>query len=389
MINLLSRYFIKDSTDYSNALVRSSYGILCGIVGVILNILLFSAKLFAGIISGSVAVIADAFNNLSDAGSSVITLIGFRLSAAKPDKDHPFGHGRIEYISGLIVSMIIFLMGFELLKTTFDKILHPQDIRLEKAAFIILIISVFVKLYIAFYNRSIGKKIDSPAMLATSFDGLSDAVSTVAVIVSMIITHFTGFKIDGICGFAVALFILYAGFNAAKETINPLLGQPPSKDFVDQIHSIVMSYPQILGIHDLIVHDYGPGRIMISLHAEVDENANLLETHDVIDNIEKFLCDRLECNAVIHMDPIALDDDETNYLKENMCNFLENSIGNDLSIHDFRIVKGNTHTNIIFDIMVPYDFPLKDEEIKNKVYEYLDGFEKRYFAVITIDRSYI
>lgn len=389
MISILSKYFIKNNTDYSNVKVRSAYGMLCGIVGIFLNILLFASKLFAGIISGSVAVIADAFNNLSDAGSSVITLIGFRLSGAKPDKDHPFGHGRIEYISGLIVSMIIFLMGFELLKTTFDKILHPEDIKLEILTFVILIISVFVKLYIAYYNRNIGKKIDSPAMLATSFDGLSDSISTVAVIISMIVTHFTGFKIDGVCGFAVALFILYAGFNAAKETINPLLGQPPSKAFVDQIHSLVMSYPQILGIHDLVVHDYGPGRIMISLHAEVDENANLLETHDIIDNIEKYLCDKLDCNAVIHMDPIAVNDEETNYLKEKMCDFISTSVSCDLSLHDFRIVKGNTHTNIIFDIMVPCDFPLKDDEIKNEIYKYLETFEKRYFAVITIDRSYI
>ncbi len=389
MISILSKFFIKNNKDYSNPAVRSAYGTLCGMCGIFFNVALFVMKLLVGFFTGSVAVTADAFNNLSDAGSSVITLIGFRLASQKPDEDHPFGHGRFEYISGLVVSMIILLMGFELVKSSFDKILHPADVQINTVSMIILIISVAVKLYMAIYNRSIGKKINSSAMCATAVDSISDTLATTVVMISMLISHFYGIKIDGYCGLAVALFIIYAGINAAKETINPLLGQPPSREFVDEIHTIVMSYPEIKGIHDLIVHDYGPGRVMVSLHAEVSESANLLETHDIIDNIEKYLSEKLECSAVIHMDPIAENDAETTEMKETVAKFVTGSFGEDVTIHDFRMVRGNTHTNIIFDIVVPYNCKLSDSEIKEKVRIYLESFEKRYFAVITIDRPYI
>lgn len=389
MISILSKFLIKNNKDYSSPAVRSAYGTLCGICGIFFNVALFVMKLLVGFFTGSVAVTADAFNNLSDAGSSVITLIGFRLASQKPDEDHPFGHGRFEYISGLVVSMIILLMGFELAKSSFDKILHPSDVQISTASIIILIVSVAVKLYMAVYNRSIGKKINSSAMCATSVDSISDSLATTVVMISMLVSHFYGIKIDGYCGLAVAMFILYAGINAAKETINPLLGQPPSREFVEEIHTTVMSYPEIKGIHDLIVHDYGPGRVMVSLHAEVSESANLLETHDVIDNIEKYLSEKLECSAVIHMDPIADNDEETKEMKETVAKFVTDTFGEEVTIHDFRTVRGNTHTNIIFDIVVPYNCKLSDSEIKEKVRTYLESFEKRYFAVITIDRPYI
>lgn len=387
MISLLSRIFIKNN-NYSDPAVRASYGILCGIVGIMLNVLLFAFKLVAGSISGSVAITADAFNNLSDAGSSFVTLIGFKLASQEPDKEHPFGHGRIEYVAGLIVSFIIMLMGFELVKSSFEKILHPENVSLNPLTLVILSLSVAVKLYMAFYNKNIGEKINSSAMKATFHDCLSDSVATFAVLVSIFVMHFFDLKIDGYCGVLVALFIFRAGIFSAMETINPLLGQPPSQEFVKTIHNLVMSHPEILGIHDMIVHDYGPGRVMVSLHAEVDEKADLLKTHDVIDNIEKNLCEKCGCTAVIHMDPIAREDEETNAMRDAMASFIKDTFGENVSIHDFRMVKGETHTNIIFDVVIPYGTKISEQEIREKVRDYLDSFEKRYFAVITVDRSY-
>ncbi|MGN1122183.1 MAG: cation diffusion facilitator family transporter [Eubacteriales bacterium] len=390
MISILSKFFIKNHHDYSDAAVRGAYGVLCGVTGIVLNVILFAFKLFAGLVSGSVAVTADAFNNLSDAGSSVITLIGFRLAAQKPDRDHPFGHGRYEYISGLIVALIIMLMGIELAKESFDKILHPQAVELSAVTFLVLAVSVAVKLYMSLYNRAIGKKINSPAMKATAADSISDVVSTTVVMLAMAVTYFTNWQIDGYCGLAVALFILYAGFGAARDTINPLLGQPPTKEFVEEIRNIVMSYPQVKGIHDLVVHDYGPGRIMVSLHAEVDESANLLETHDVIDNIEKYITEKMGCSAVIHMDPIAVEDGAVVDLKKKLTAFVKSSLAPEASLHDFRIVRGTSHTNVIFDILMPYESALSDEQIRKAIRDYLDTLDNaRYFAVITVDRSYV
>lgn len=388
MISLLSKIFIKNG-DPTSPQARSAYGVLCGIVGIVLNFILFAVKLLAGTLSGSVAITADACNNLSDAGSSVVTLLGFKLASQKPDKDHPFGHGRFEYISGLIVAFLIIYMGFGLAQSSFEKILHPEKIDAGVLSIAILVLSVIVKLYMFVYNRSIGKKINSSAMCAAASDSLSDMTATTVIIISMLIARFTGFNIDGWCGFAVSVFIVIAGIKAAKETISPLLGEPPSDEFVEEIRSRVMSYPEVLGIHDLIVHDYGPGRVMVSLHAEVSEDADLLATHDVIDNIEKNLSEHLECSAVIHMDPIASHDGETLTMKENLVDFLSGEFDGKLTLHDFRMVKGTTHTNVIFDVVVPFDVSVTDDEVKSKINGYLSTLEKQYFAVITIDRSYI
>lgn len=388
MFGLLSKIFIKNRDDLENPAVRRAYGILSGALGIVLNILLFVGKLMAGLISGSVAIVADALNNLSDAGSSVITLIGFRIAGQKPDKGHPFGHGRIEYISGLIVSMLIILMGFELGKSSVEKIISPSGTEFSPVAAIILAVSVLVKLYMCYYNGRVGKKISSPAMKATATDSLSDCISTTVVLICMFITKFTGFDLDGICGAAVALFIFISGLRAAKDTIDPLLGVPPTEEFVDEIGETVMSHKGILGFHDLIVHDYGPGRRMISLHAEVPADEDLLKTHDTIDNIEKELSEKLGCDAVIHMDPIETDDKITMEAREKIAELVK-IIDERVTIHDFRMVTGPTHTNVIFDIVVPYDVKRTEEEIRRDVERMVKTLDENYYAVVCVDKSFV
>lgn len=388
MIKLLSKLLIKNSDDYSDPTVRRRYGILCGSVGVALNLLLSLGKFIAGLSVNSIAIIADAANNLSDAGSSVITMAGFKLAGQKPDPAHPFGHGRIEYISGLIVSMAILLMGFELLKTSVEKIFSPEETVFSIAAVVILCASIAVKLYIFFYNKKIAARINSSAMAATATDSISDCLATAATLLSIILSAATGINLDGYCGVIVALFILFAGFKAAKDTVNPLLGQKPDPEFVKQIEETVLSHEEVVGIHDLVVHDYGPGRIMISLHAEVSDKENILKIHDVIDNIEKELQKKLECHAVIHMDPISTDDENTLKLKKEI-NEIVKKENPEFSIHDFRVVAGDTHTNIIFDLLIPYGIRDDEETIKKKIDEEVKKLNKNYFTVIEIDKNFV
>ncbi len=388
MIKLLSKLLIKNSDDYSDPTVRRRYGILCGSVGVALNLLLSLGKFIAGLSVNSIAIIADAANNLSDAGSSVITMAGFKLAGQKPDPAHPFGHGRIEYISGLIVSMAILLMGFELLKTSVEKIFSPEETVFSIAAVVILCASIAVKLYIFFYNKKIAARINSSAMAATATDSISDCLATAATLLSIILSAATGINLDGYCGVIVALFILFAGFKAAKDTVNPLLGQKPDPEFVKQIEETVLSHEEVVGIHDLVVHDYGPGRIMISLHAEVSDKENILKIHDVIDNIEKELQKKLECHAVIHMDPISTDDENTLKLKKEI-NEIVKKENPEFSIHDFRVVAGDTHTNIIFDLLIPYGIRDDEETIKKKIDEKVKKLNKNYFTVIEIDKNFV
>ncbi len=387
MVVLLSRLFIKNRENTSNPQVRQSYGILCGIVGIAFNILLFAGKFLAGTLSHSIAITADAFNNLSDAGSSVITLIGFKMAGQKPDPDHPFGHGRIEYISGLLVSIIILLMAFELVKSSVLKIIHPMELSYSPLILIILLISILVKCYMSYYNRKIGTMIDSAAMKATAMDSLSDSLATTVVLIATLIAHITGVAIDGYCGVLVGLFIFYAGFNAAKDTISPLLGQAPDPAFVKQINDTVMAYEGVIGIHDLIVHNYGPGRVLISLHAEVPADGDILTLHDMIDLIEHELRDTLHCSAVIHMDPVCTKDEETIHLKAEVKSYLAD-LDPALTLHDFRIVKGPTHTNIIFDVVVPYRFKMSDNEVIEDITERIREKNPNYFAVIEVDKEY-
>lgn len=388
MISLLAKWFIKDRDHVTDPAVRRAYGSLCGFVGIGLNILLFLGKFFAGTISGSIAVTADAFNNLSDAGSSVVTLLGFRLAGKKPDPEHPFGHGRIEYISGLVVSALILLMGVELAKSSFEKILHPEAVDFSLLAIVILAVSVAVKLYMSLYNAAVGKKINSAAMAATAADSRSDAISTAAVLLAMLVGKWTNLMIDGYVGMLVAILIIIAGIKAAKETVEPLLGQAPDGDFVADIERIVMSYEPICGIHDLVVHDYGPGRVMISLHAEVPAHGDILALHDVIDNAEQALRTELGCEATIHMDPIVTDDGITGELRQKVA-ALVRTIDERITIHDFRMVPGNTHTNLIFDAVVPYDKTLSKPEVEEKIKQMVRDMEGDYFAVVLVENSYV
>lgn len=388
MIHLLVKQFIPNYEETASPAVRRAYGVLCGCVGIALNLLLFAGKLLAGILSNSIAVTADAVNNLSDAGSSVVTLLGFKLAAQAPDQDHPFGHGRLEYISGLVVSMIILLMGVELGKTSVEKIFRPEEVEFSPVVAVILCVSILVKLYMVFYNRNIGKKINSAAMAATAADSLSDCLATSAVLLGTLAGHFWGVKIDGWCGAAVAIFILWSGFGAAKETINPLLGQPPSAEFVEQIRTLVRSHPEIIGIHDLIVHDYGPGRRILSLHAEVPASGNILELHDVVDALERQLNEELGCLATIHMDPVVTDDGLTSEARERVAAVVK-VIDPGISIHDFRMVPGPTHTKVLFDAEVPYQCPLTDQEIKRRILSAVTALDEKWSAVVEVEKSYV
>lgn len=387
MVELLAKIFIKNKQDTESSAVRGAYGKLCGALGIILNIMLFGVKLFAGVISGAISVMSDAFNNLTDAGSSLITLLGFRLSEQKADKDHPFGHGRFEYISGFIVSMLIILVGFELGKSSIEKIITPEPTEFSYLTVIILALAILVKAYMAFYNFRIGKRIGSAAMRATATDCLSDCIATGVVLGCLIVSEAFSFNIDAYCGLAVSGFILFSGMRAAKETIDPLLGGAPSQEYIEKITKIVYSYDGIEGIHDLIVHDYGPGRTMISLHAEVSSDADMLETHDMIDNIEKELCAALNCDAVIHMDPIVTNDAVVLEVKEKVSS-LVTCIDKRITIHDFRMVTGPTHTNVIFDVVVPFDFDKGEKEIKENIETIVKSIDKNYFSVVNIDKSY-
>ena len=389
MLKLLTKIFIKDSENVTDSKVRSAYGTLCGCYGIFLNIVLFAGKLFAGTISGSVAITADAFNNLSDAGSSVITLLGFALSNRKPDPDHPFGHGRVEYLTGLIISALIILMGFELGKSSIEKIISPEPISVGVLPAIILVASILIKFYMSMYNRAIGKKINSSAMQATATDSLSDSISTAVVLLSMIITWIFKINIDGFAGLAVAIFICIAGISAAKETLSPLLGQAPDPELVSGIESTVMAHDEIKGIHDLIVHDYGPGRLFASLHAEVDGHSNFFDAHDVIDRIEYEIRQKYSCLTTIHLDPIESDNEEVSALRKQIGNEIKNAMDSSITIHDFRVVPGPTHTNVIFDAVLPADYRLKDSEAASLIKKLVLENHPNHIAVVNIDRAYV
>ncbi|EDS72080.1 cation diffusion facilitator family transporter [Anaerofustis stercorihominis] len=389
MVNLLAKKFIKNYNEVDNENVRSAYGILCSLLGILFNVFLFGIKYFAGILSGSIAIMADAFNNLSDAGSSLITLIGFKFAGMEPDNEHPFGHGRIEYIAGFIVSVLIILMGVELFKSSVIKIFNPEAIDTSLISIVILIISILVKLYMSLYNSNIGKKINSSAMKATATDSKSDCIATTVVLISMLILKLTGLNIDGYSGVLVACFILYAGYDAAKETLSPLLGQLPDNSLVQNIEQIVMNYDEIVGIHDLVVHDYGPGRLMISLHAEVPGSGDIFVLHDAIDRAEMELSKKLHCEAVIHLDPIDTDDEETMRMKDLVSKKIKEELDEIISIHDFRMVKGPSHTNVIFDAVIPPKYKMSEKEVEDKIKELVSRNFKNHFAVVKVESTYI
>lgn len=388
MISLLAKWLIPNRDKVENSEVRRAWGSLCGFMGIALNLLLFAGKLAAGALSGSIAVTADAFNNLSDAGSSVVTLLGFRLAGKKPDADHPFGHGRMEYVSGLAVAGLILLMGAELAKSSVEKILRPESVSFSWLAAAILLVSIGVKVYMYLYNKAVGKKIRSAAMAATASDSLSDTAATAAVLLAMLVGHWSGVQLDGWTGLLVALFILWSAVQAARDTISPLLGQSPDPLLVKEIEELVMAHDAVVGVHDLVVHDYGPGRRIISLHAEVPADGQVLALHDVIDNIEAELSRKLHCEAVIHMDPVVVGDPQVDALHEKVA-ALVRTIDPRITIHDFRIVPGATHTNLIFDAVIPFDEQLTRPQVAAQICQLVQGLDGRYRAVVKIENSYV
>ncbi|MCQ2578733.1 MAG: cation diffusion facilitator family transporter [Treponema sp.] len=387
MINFLAKHLIKDYKNYADTTVRGKYGILCSSFGIFLNILLFIAKLLGGLLASSVAMMADAFNNLSDAASSFISVLGFKLAGKKPDKDHPFGHGRLEYIAGLIVSFLILLMGFELFTSSIDSIRNPKTVDGGIIPLSIMAAGILVKLYMYLYNHAIGKKISSPTMEAVAKDSLSDMISTFVVILSIVFSHFTSLPVDGIGGLIVAVFIFKTGCESAKDTIDPLLGLPPEKEFVDAIEEEVLKFDGIVGIHDLVVHDYGPGRVMISLHAEVPGNRNIFDLHEVIDMAEFTLNQKFNCLTTIHMDPIDTENKRLAALKE-IAKEEAQKIDPNCSIHDVRMVPGDKQTNLIFDIIRPHSCQFPEAELKEKLSVSIKKRESDVNCVITVDSPF-
>lgn len=388
MIDFFVRRLIQDSENVSDAVVRQEYGMLCGKVGIFCNLILFGAKLLAGILTGAVSIMADAFNNLSDAGSSVVTLVGFKMAGKPADTEHPFGHGRIEYLSGLFVAVAILLMGYELLKSSVSKILHPEMLEFKAISVVILAASILLKLWMAYFNQKMGEKISSEAMKATAADSLSDCISTGAVLAGILVYRFFHINLDGYIGTVVAVIVLLAGYHAAKETIQPLLGSAPDPEIVEKIRELVLSEPMILEIHDMVVHDYGPGRRMVSLHAEVAYNVDILEAHDVIDNVEHRLEEQLHYEATIHMDPVVTDDEELKNARE-MVETLVREENAEWKIHDFRMVRGNTHTNLLFDLVVEASDLCHLKEIEEKMKTKIHEYNPHYYAVIKVEQSYV
>ena len=384
----LVRLFIKDCDNVTDPAVRERYGILSGAVGIVLNLLLSAGKLFAGLMTGSISITADAFNNLSDAGSSVVTLVGFKLAGQKADDGHPFGHGRMEYLAGLLVSLMILLVGVELGRSSIGKILHPEAVDFSLVSTGILAASILVKLWMGQFNRGLGRKIGSAAMAATAADSLSDAVATTAVLAGTLVNRFAHVNIDGWVGLAVAVFILRSGWGAAKDTINPLLGESPDPELVKQLRELVLSHPQVVGMHDLIIHDYGPGRRLCSFHAEVPQDADILDAHDAIDHIEREIKEKFGIETTVHMDPIATADEKVNQLRRQVAD-LARVVEPEMTIHDFRVVRGPTHTNVIFDAVVPHKCRLTDEEVLQRLRRAVSALDPAYQAVIQIDRAYV
>lgn len=388
MSKLLVRLFIKDYQNTKNASVREKYGYLGSVTGIIVNIILALGKYFIGTITHSIAITADAINNFSDSVSCVITLISFKMANMKPDKEHPFGHGRIEYVAALIVGFIVELMGYELIKSSIEKIRNPETVVFSIPAVVVLLLSIAGKLWLAIFNRYLGKQIDSTAMSAVFTDCIGDITATSVTLISLILSLFTKLPIDGYMGIVVSLFILYAGFGILKESIGIILGRPPSKELVDELVGFIMSHDDILGIHDLVIHSYGETRIFASIHTEISADGDLLKIHDVIDTIEKKVMENFGIELVIHMDPIVTNDEkvEKHY---QILNKTIKEIDDALDIHDFRVVEGPTHTNLIFDVVMPHKYRLSADELKSTITDEIRQVNPQYCLVITVDNCYI
>lgn len=387
MTDLLAKWFIKDADHINNPKVHAAYGKMAGLVGVVCNALLFAGKLAAGLLSGSVAVTADAVNNLSDASSSIVTLLGFKLSEKPADKGHPFGHARIEYLSGLLVAIMILLIGVELIRTSMAKIAAPTPVSMQPVTLAVLGVSILVKCWMAFFYRKTGRRIGSETLSAAAADSRNDVISTVVVLASMLIAHFTSLQLDGWMGLAVALFILVSGVGILRDTMSPLLGEAPTEEYSRHIAEKILDYPGVLGVHDLMIHDYGPGRRFASVHVEMSAATDVLISHDTIDDIERDFAKEENLNLVIHYDPVVTDDEEINAMRARVGDIVA-SIGEELSFHDFRMVRGPGHTNLIFDVVRPTDFFLTEEQIKTEIDRRVQQAGHRYYTVITVDTNY-
>lgn len=386
MTELLIRWFVRDPEDTKSAGARLRYGRLAGLAGLCANFLLFVVKLLAGLLTASVAIIADAFNNLSDAGSSVVTLVGFKLSSAPPDKEHPFGHGRMEYLTAMAIAIVIVLAGFELAKSSVGKILHPAAAEFTLVSVVILAAAIGVKLWMAFFYRRIGIRIDSEALKAAMTDSRNDVLCTGLVLIGSVFTMATGVQIDGYVGAAVAVFVMWSGFSVLRKMASPLLGEAPDPAMVEEIKKTVLAHDGVVGVHDLIVHNYGPGRCVISLHAEVPSDADIMSSHDVIDCIEKEIMGKYNAVCCIHMDPIDTRDERVDTLRRYVGGIVKD-IDPRLSFHDFRVVFGTTHTNVIFDLVIPFDYKGKlslNDEVQNRVREKYPDI----YVVATVEHSY-
>ena len=386
MIEFLIRRFVPDWQQVQRTDVRERYGTLAAAVGILSNIFLCIIKGLIGLFSGSIAVTADAVNNLSDAGSSVITLLAFKIAGKPADEEHPYGHARMEYISGMAVSFIIILLGLELMGSSFEKILHPEEVGVSALTYLVLIVSIAVKLWQGMFNRNLGKRISSEALQATAADSLNDVFSTGAVLLSTLVYQFTAIPIDGWVGMLVAIFITVSGVKLIMETGSPLLGQAPDPQMVRELEEKITAYDGVIGIHDLQVHNYGPGRVFATVHAEVPANRDILVSHDIIDNIEREVGHEMNLNLVIHMDPVVTDDERLNQLHAQVQQIVV-GIDSDLSMHDFRAVFGPTHTNLVFDVVVPPGFSLSDSELSRRIEQQVQTMGS-YFCVITVDHNY-
>lgn len=384
MIRFLTKLILPQRADPADPAVRARVGKRSGILGILANVLLFAGKLVIGTVSGSVSITADAMNNLSDATSSIVTIVGFRLAERPADENHPYGHARFEYLSGLAVAAMIVVIGFELAKTSFDKILHPEPVVFSGALVAVLLLSIGVKLILAAVNGSLGRAIDSTALLATAADSRNDCIATGAVLLSAVFAHLTSINVDGYAGLAVALFILYSGANMAKETISPLLGEAADPELQRTIVSALRSNDKVLGYHDLMVHDYGPGQRFASVHVEMDMREDVLTCHTIIDDIERQVLDSHGIHLVIHYDPVVTDDEELNRMRSSVDKVLK-SIDPRISIHDFRMVRGDTHTNLIFDMILPYDLDDQRQQIKRQLDAAINLGDTQYYTVITFD----
>ncbi|MSA00794.1 cation diffusion facilitator family transporter [Lactonifactor sp. BIOML-A3] len=389
MTEYLVRRFVKDYEDIGREEVRTRYGILSSIVGILCNVLLFGIKLLIGMLMHSIAVMADAFNNLSDAASSVISFVGVKMAGKPADKEHPFGHGRMEYIAAFIVAFLVIQVGFSFFKSSAGKLMHPEAITFQLVPFLILVLSVGVKLWMGLFNRKLGKRINSKVMLATSADSMGDAVTTSATLISILICRFAGVNIDAAAGLLVSLMVMWAGISIAKETLEPLIGEAADPELYKKISEMVEAYDGILGTHDLIVHNYGPNKSMASIHAEVPRDADIEESHEIIDRIEREVARELGIFLVIHMDPIEVRDEEVLKSKQELEEVLQ-SIDERLNMHDFRMVKGKRQINLIFDLVVPFDYDKKgQEELLDKVIRMMQEKDRRYQFVITVDQGFV